>query len=81
MQFRLALDSHEAVGDAELPSNLLSSPFQVMGLAMCAEVMGEPEPVISSFLPSKCVPLYLAFRSAFLKITFHYVEARVRVCM
>lgn len=64
MQFRLALDSHEAVGDAELPSNLLSSPFQVMGLEMCAEVMGEPELVIS-FLPSKCVPLYLAFRSVF----------------
>lgn len=80
MQFRPALDSHEAVGDTEFPSNLLSSPFQEMGLEMCAKVMGDPERGISSFLPSKCVPLYLAFKSGFL-ITFHYVETHVRVCM
>lgn len=41
-----------------------------MGLEMCAEAMGDSELVISSFVRSKCVPLYLAFKFVFCKLLF-----------
>lgn len=50
--------------------NLLSSPFQAIGLEMCPKAMDDPELMISSFLPSKWVPLYLAFKSVFFLLLF-----------